>query len=80
MMMLLKDFSMKQNVLSVTEMSEGDNPPVGILLCTDKGSEMVEYALSGMDNQLFVSTYMLHLPDKKKLQEFMLKEMKEMGI
>lgn len=62
------------------EMSEGDSPPVGILLCTDKGSEMVEYALSGMDNQLFVSTYMLHLPDKKKLQEFMLKEMKEMGI
>ncbi len=62
------------------EMADGDNPPVGILLCTDKGSEMVEYALSGMDNQLFVSTYMLHLPDKKKLQEFMLKEMKEMGI
>lgn len=62
------------------EMAEGDNPPVGILLCTDKGSEMVEYALSGMDNQLFVSTYMLHLPDKKKLQEFILKEMENMGI
>lgn len=62
------------------EMSEGDNPPVGILLCTDKGSQMVEYALSGMDNQLFVSTYLLHLPDKKKLEEFMLKEMREMGI
>ena len=58
------------------EMNEGDNPPVGILLCTDKGSQMVEYALSGMDNQLFVSTYMLHLPDKKKLEEFMLKEKK----
>lgn len=62
------------------EMAVGDNPPVGILLCTDKGSQMVEYALSGMDNQLFVSTYMLHLPDKKKLEEFMLKEMEEMGI
>lgn len=62
------------------EMAEGDNLPVGILLCTDKGSEMVEYAMSGIDNQLFVSTYMLHLPDKKKLQEFMLKEMEEMGI
>ena len=62
------------------EMVKGDNPPVGILLCTDKGSEMVEYALSGMDNQLFVSTYMLHLPDKKKLQEFILKEMEDMGI
>ena len=49
------------------EMMLGDNPPVGILLCTDKGSQMVEYALSGMDNQLFVSRYMLHLPDKRKL-------------
>ncbi len=62
------------------EMMTGDNPPVGILLCTDKGSQMVEYALSGMDNQLFVSAYMLHLPDKRKLEEFMLKEMQEMGI
>ena len=62
------------------EMMPGDNPPVGILLCTDKGSQMVEYALSGMDNQLFVSTYMLHLPDKRKLEEFMLKELEEMGM
>lgn len=62
------------------EMLEGDNPPVGILLCTDKGSQMVEYALSGMDKQLFVSTYMLHLPNKKKLEEFMRKEIEEMEI
>lgn len=60
------------------EMIEGDNPPVGILLCTDKGNEMVEYALSGMDNQLFVSTYMLHLPDKEKLRKFIVKEMADM--
>lgn len=62
------------------EMIEGDNPPVGILLCTDKGNEMVEYALSGMDNQLFVSTYMLHLPDKKKLKDFIVNELKEMEL
>ena len=62
------------------EMYEGDNPPVGILLCTKKGKQMVEYALSGMDNQLFVSTYMLQIPDKKTLEEFLLKEMKEMGL
>lgn len=62
------------------EVFEGDNPPVGILLCTDKGSQMVEYALSGMDNHLFVSTYMLHLPDKKRLENFMLKELQEMGL
>ena len=60
------------------EMVDGDNPPVGILLCTDKGSQMVEYTLSGMDNQLFVSTYMLHLPDKHKLEEFIRKELEEM--
>ena len=49
------------------EMAEGDNPPIGILLCTQKGPQMVEYALSGMDNQLFVSTYMLQLPDHPAL-------------
>ena len=56
------------------EMNKGDNPPVGILLCTRKGEKMVEYALAGMDNNLFVSTYMLSLPDKKTLQDFLLKE------
>lgn len=59
------------------EMHAGDNPPVGILLCTRKGEKMVEYALAGMDNKLFVSTYMLSLPDKKTLQEFLLKETKQ---
>ena len=57
------------------EMQPGDNPPVGILLCTRKGKKMVEYALAGMDNQLFVSTYMLHIPDKKTLEDFLLKQL-----
>ena len=61
------------------EMHPGDNPPVGILLCTKKGKKMVEYALSGMDNQLFVSTYMLQLPDKSQLEAFLLSQMKELG-
>ena len=59
------------------EMQPGDNPPVGILLCTRKGKNMVEYALAGMDNQLFVSTYMLQLPDKKTLEDFLLKQLGE---
>lgn len=59
------------------EMQPGDNPPVGILLCTRKGKKMVEYALAGMDNQLFVSTYMLQLPDRKTLEDFLLKQLKE---
>lgn len=57
------------------EMHEGDNPPIGILLCTRKGEKMVEYALAGMDNNLFVSTYMLSLPNKETLQNFLLAEM-----
>lgn len=56
------------------EMNKGDNPPVGILLCTRKGEKMVEYALAGMDNNLFVSTYMLSLPNKQMLQDFLIRE------
>ena len=41
---------------------------------------MVEYVLAGMDNNLFVSTYMLQLPDKKQLEKFLLNEVKEMGL
>ena len=59
------------------EMQLGDNPPVGILLCTRKGKKMVEYALAGMDNRLFVSTYMLQLPDRKTLEDFLLKQLGE---
>ena len=59
------------------EMQPGDNPPIGILLCTRKGKKMVEYALAGMDNNLFVSTYMLQRPDKKTLEEFLLKQLEE---
>lgn len=60
-------------------MSEGDNPPIGILLCTDKNHALAEYALAGMDNQLFVSKYLLELPEKKTMQAFIEKQMKTMG-
>lgn len=62
------------------EMYPGDNPPVGILLCTKKGKKMVEYALSGMDNNLFVSQYMLQLPDKNELEKFLINQMNELGM
>lgn len=47
-----------------------DNPAIGILMCTEKGEKLVEYAKAGMDNQLFVSKYMLQLPEKKELERF----------
>lgn len=56
------------------EMRPGDNPPVGILLCTRKGRKMVEYALGSLDNQLFVSTYQLQLPNRNQLEQFIRNE------
>lgn len=60
-------------------MTEGDNPPVGILLCTDKNHALAEYALAGMDNQLFVSKYLLELPKKEDMLAFIEKQVKEIG-
>jgi len=45
-----------------------DNPPIGILLCTERDRALVQYALAGMDNELFVSKYELQLPDRETLQ------------
>ena len=57
--------------------TDGDNPPIGILLCTQKDHALVEYALAGMDNQLFVSKYQLHLPEREQLQRELERTLKE---
>ncbi len=46
---------------------ETDNPPIGIILCTDKGNCDVQYALGGITNQIFASKYVLYMPDKEQL-------------
>lgn len=61
------------------EMTAGDNPPVGLLLCTRKNHALIEYALAGMDNQLFVSRYQLELPKKEELERFLEEKLKEQG-
>jgi len=53
------------------EMAGGDNPPVGLLLCTQKDHTLVEYAIASMDNRLFVSRYQLELPKKEELERFL---------
>jgi predicted nuclease of restriction endonuclease-like (RecB) superfamily len=58
-------------------MSPGDNPPVGILLCTRKNHTLVEYALAGMNNRLFVSKYQVELPDKRRMRRFLLEQVRE---
>ena len=58
-------------------MSEGDNPPIGILLCTQRDRTLVEYALAGMDNDLFVSKYQLELPKKEDMERFIEEQVRE---
>lgn len=44
-----------------------DNPPVGIILCTEKDSITAEYALGGLSNNIFASRYVLYIPNREQL-------------
>ena len=49
----------------------GDNPPVGIVLCSDQDQATVEFATGGLDQKLFVSRYLVALPSAKQLTRFL---------
>jgi len=57
-----------------------DSATIGILLCTEKGNKMVEYALAGMEEKLFVSKYLVQLPQKEQLIQFIENELKNNDI
>lgn len=61
MNMYLNYFATEQNVID-------DNPPIGIILAKEKDEVMVEYALGGITNNIFVSKYQLYLPDRELLE------------
>lgn len=46
---------------------EHDNPPIGIILCTDKDSIAAEYALGGLSNNIFASRYVYYISNKEQL-------------
>ena len=48
-------------------MNEGDNPPIGIVLCADKSDSLVEYTLPEDNAQVFAAKYLAHLPSKEEL-------------
>lgn len=47
--------------------SEGDQKPIGIILCAEKDNVMLEFALGGLSNNLFASTYTYYIPKKEEL-------------
>ncbi|GGM76641.1 hypothetical protein GCM10010967_05310 [Dyadobacter beijingensis] len=59
-------------------MARDDNPPVGLLLVTNQNRALVEYAVADSDMQLFVSKYVVQLPTKEQLQDFIQNELAQM--
>lgn len=51
------------------ENTEGDNPPIGIVLAKEKDDLLVQYALHNISSQLFVNKYQLYLPQKEELRQ-----------
>ena len=49
-------------------MNEGDNPPIGILLCADKSDTLVEYTLPEDNNQIYAAKYLPYMPTKEELR------------
>ena len=55
-------------------MNEGDNPPIGIVLCADKSDSIVKYTLPEDEKQIFASKYKLYLPSEEELLNELNKE------
>ena len=50
-------------------MNDGDNPPIGIVLCADKSDQIVKYTLPEENNQIFASKYKLYLPTEEEFKK-----------
>lgn len=49
--------------------NEGDNPTIGILLCSEKDETIVKYSVLSDNNKLFASQYMLYMPKEEDLKQ-----------
>lgn len=58
------------NYFKKNMMARGDQPPVGIVLCSDKDETKVEYATAGLSQKLFVTRYLVALPSAEQLRQF----------
>jgi predicted nuclease of restriction endonuclease-like (RecB) superfamily len=58
-------------------MQTDDNPPIGLLLCTDYGVTTVQYATEGLSQNLFVSKYRLQLPSEEDIKQYLLDNISE---
>ena len=61
-------------------MSEGENPPIGIVLCADKSDAVVRYTLPEGNKRIFASRYKLYLPSEDELKKELLREKQEIEM
>jgi predicted nuclease of restriction endonuclease-like (RecB) superfamily len=61
--------NMYLNYYKDNETANGDNKPIGIILCSGKNEALVKYATIGLPQQVFVSKYLINLPTEKELQK-----------
>jgi len=61
-------------------MNEGDNLPIGIILCADKNDSVVKYTLPEGNNQIFASKYKLYMPSEEELKQELEKEQEILEI
>lgn len=62
------------NYYTKEKMNDGDNPPIGIILCSDKSDTLVKYTLPEGQNQIYASKYMLYIPNEEELRKEILLE------
>ncbi len=62
---------------AIDKNNEGDNPPIGIVLAKEKDEVMVQYAMYGNNNNLFVSKYQFYLPNLDELRNLLSKQIYE---
>lgn len=67
------------NYFKENEMAENDNPPIGIILCSQKDNALVHYATGGMSQEVFVSKYKLQLPSEAELKALIENDVKSFG-
>lgn len=63
----VEQLNMYLNYYTAEINDENDNPPIGLILCTDKGNVDMQYALGGLSNNIFASKYVTYMPDKEQL-------------
>jgi YhcG PDDEXK nuclease domain len=50
------------------EMQDGENPPVGLILCTDKNEAVVRYTVRKSEQKIFAARYQMYLPTEAELK------------